>query len=105
MDQNDKAPRARRARFEDVARLEREVGSLKDMIEHHLTMREMRAPISKELFVAFAMLATIVSGGWQGARYTAQRAERLWVLYEKWLKAQQTEGSEQVEQPEPATAP
>jgi len=80
--------RPRRARLEDVTNLRKEVAVLSDKLSQlaerldQVKPDDHGLPMSREVFMAHALIATLQSGGWSHLKFADSRANE---AYDKWV--------------------
>jgi hypothetical protein len=81
--ENQRQPRARRARYEDIVALRSEIAELRSELSRLRASMPGSGglPLTKEEFTGRAIIATIQSGGWGQLKYAGQRADE---AYRQW---------------------
>jgi len=77
---NERPPRVKRARHEDIVRLERKIQKLEAVLADKPPL-DPQLPMTEEYFKGLCIIATIVSGGWNHLKFAHQRADEAW---KKW---------------------
>jgi len=76
--QNERPPRARRARYEDVVMLREQIGKLSERLDSLELPGERKLPMTEEYFKGLCIIGLLANGGFNQLKYAHQRAEEAW---------------------------